>query len=471
MEEREDTRAMAIAASVLNYTPIQETKTEIDDVLKTDKFSTAPISNVNAGKENIVDSKNLSKKIRILMKAIKNKKASPEGKIKIAEFICNKLCDIYLLSDKKKNIIIKELKNTIFNTEDMLIPLRLYYLKFRNESITYPVSIQLFHEGVRDKMRLVPYFQILKYILRSNILLRKDQDCSEVLDEFDQLFNNPEVSIYTKMEIADIFLINDRIERGNEMLNTLRELEVNLIQNPIDNMTINQERIKTVYNDSQNVHSSNLNESVLKACVSLMEIEHPGGFNSEKVKLILQEISPEYKDIINTVLERIEIDTSRFKWKDNIFGLHDVFSSLWKYINKHSSSDELYKRLIEEMVAMTKYCTTGHISRFINVIQGYTDDEKLSVHISDEQQIRAVIGHYLDTMLMNAGDDIADSMIGTNQEPFYHFIVNSMNNHIPQLLEDYGEVKDYIISSVKSYSNWDYWEITDKTIKWCKRSS
>ena len=107
MEEREDTRAMAIAASVLNSTPIQETKTEIDDVLKTDKFSTAPISNVNAGKENIVDSKNLSKKIRILMKSIKNEKTSPEGKIKIAEFICNKLCDIYLLSENKQNIIIR----------------------------------------------------------------------------------------------------------------------------------------------------------------------------------------------------------------------------------------------------------------------------------------------------------------------------------------------------------------------------
>jgi len=472
MEEREDTRAMAIAASVLNSTPIQETKTEIDDVLKTDKFSTAPISNVNAGKENIIDSKNLSKKIRILMKSIKNEKTSPEGKIKIAEFICNKLYDIYILPENKQNIIIREMKNTIFNSENMLIPLRLYYLKFRNESISYPVSVQLFREGVRDKIRLVPYFQILKYILRSNILVRKEQDCSEVLDEFDQLFNNPEVSIYTKMEIADIFLINDRIERGNEMLNTLRELEVNLIQNPIDNnITINQELIQTVYNDSQNVHSSNLNESVLKACVSLMEIEHPSGFNSEKVKLILQKISPEYKDIIDTVLERIEIDTSRFKWKDNIFGLHDVFSSLWKYINKHTSSDELYKRLIEEMVAMTKYCTTGHISRFINVIQGYTDDEKLFVRISDEQQIRAVIGHYLDTMLMNADDDIADSMIGTNQEPFYNFISNSMNNRIPQLLEEYGEVKDYIISVVKSYTKWDYWEITDKTIKWCKKSS
>ena len=46
---------------------------------------------------------------------------------------------------------------------------------------------------------------------------------------------------------------------------------------------------------------------------------------------------------------------------------------------------------------MTKYCTTGHLSRLINVLQGYTDDKKLSIVISDEQQIKAVIYNYLDT--------------------------------------------------------------------------
>jgi hypothetical protein len=466
-EPQQDTRALAVAANVQGPTPIQEAKTGIDDLFETDKFSTAPLSSVNAGKESIVDSKNLLRKINACMKAMKSKATSDEGKIKIAEFICNKLCDIYCLSFDKQEVIIEELKKIIFNAENMPVPLRLYYLKFRNESVPYPVSVQLFQDGVRDKMRVIPYFQILKYILRANIHIRKEEHCTDVLDEFEQLFNNEEVSIYTKMEIADVFLLNNRTTRGHEMIDTLRELEFNLVLNPDDaNNVALYQRMLTVYGDSQNVHSANVNDSVLKACVHLMEVEPPNGFDAEKVIGILKETSPEHRNIIDTVMERIEIDTSRFTWKDNRFGLYDVFSSLWSYINKHQSRFELYMRLIEEMTAMAKYCTTGHVSRFINAIQGYTDDEGLQVRISDEQQIRAVVGHYLDTVMLNATEDVMDAMIGDDQIAFYEFIVNRMNDRIPQLFEEYGEVQDSIISAVKAYSRWDYWGIMDNTLSW-----
>jgi hypothetical protein len=93
-EPQQDARALAVAANVQGPTPIQETKTEIDNLLETDKFSTAPLSSVNAGKESIVDSKNLLRKIKACMKVMKSKATSDEGKIKIADFICNKLCDI-----------------------------------------------------------------------------------------------------------------------------------------------------------------------------------------------------------------------------------------------------------------------------------------------------------------------------------------------------------------------------------------
>jgi hypothetical protein len=468
MDERDqDTRTIGVAAMVAGQTPIQATKTEIDDLFLSDIFSTAVLNSVNSGKESIVDSRNLPNKVKKCMKAIQNKDVSDAGKIKVADFICNKLCDIYRLSFDKRKTIIRELKKVIFEADSMPLPLRLYYLRFRNETVPYPVSVELFHDGVRDKMRTVPYFQILKYILRANLDLRKEEHCDEVLNEFEQLFGNDEVSIYTKMEIADVFLLNNRTERGHEMLDVLRDLEFNLVLNPNDaNNAALYQRMLTVYGDSQNVHGSNLNESVLEACVYLMEIEPPNGFDTKKVKAILVEASPEHEEIINTVLERIEIDTSRFKSGDNSFGLYDVFSSLWSYISKHQSCSELYLRLIEEMAAMSKYCTTGHVSRFINSIQGYTDDEKLHVRISDEQQIKAVVGHYLDNIMMNATEDVTDAMIGTDQKVFYDFIVSRMNDRIPQLFEEYGEVQEYIISAVKAYSRWDYWDMLDNTLIW-----
>lgn len=467
MDDRQDTRSTAIVLAVTEPTPIQKTATEIDDILETDKFSIAQPNSINSGKENIIDSKNLAKKIRTCMKVLKSSKTSDEGKIKIADFICNKLYDIFRLPFDKQEVIVKELKNVIFKAENMPVPLRLYYLKFRNEYVPYTVSVQLFKQGVRDKMRVIPYFQILKYILKSNMTLRKDEHCEAILDEFEKLFNNEKVSIYTKMEIADVFLLNNRKERAYEMLNYLRDLEYNMIRNSYDtnNATMYQ-RIQTVYGDSQNVHGTELNDSVMKSCVYLMELEPPNGFNAKEVKEILTKMSPQNCDTINTVLERIEIDTSRFIWKDNRFGLYDVFSSLWFYIKKHPASSELYMRLIEEISAMAKYCTTGHVSRFINVIQGYTDDEKLCVRISYEQQIKSVVGHYLDMMMLNASEDVNEAMIGDDKQPFYDFITNKMNDRIPQLLKEYGEVQEEIINVIKIYSTWNYWELANQKLRW-----
>lgn len=193
-------------------------------------------------------------------------------------------------------------------------------------------------------------------------------------------------------------------------------------------------------------------------------IETPQGFNPEEVLCNLCEISPSHNEIISTVLERIEIDTSRFKCGENMFSLYDVFSSLWSYINKHEYCADLYKRLIEEMTSMTKYCTTGHLSRFINVLQGYTDDKKLSIVISDEQQIKSVVYNYLDTEMRNAPDEITDAMISSNKTPFYDFILLKMNQRIVMLCNEYGEVQDYILAAVKIYSDWINWSIKDNKL-------
>ena len=461
-EERKDTRALAIASMVFEPSIIEKTQTESDNLFKTDNFSTAPISSVNSGNESIIDSKNLTKKIKLLMKAIKSKKTSSEGKIKIAEFMCNKLCDIYSFSPDRREIIIKELENIILNEETMSPPLRLYYLRFRDESVSYPVSVNLFRNGVRDKMRTILYFQILKYILRTNTELYNSEHCAEVMDEFESFFSSDNVSIYIKMEIADVFLLNNRVKRGYEMLDIIRQLEFDLLYNQEDyKHDSSSKRVKTIYDDSQNVHSSNVNESVLKSCVHLMEIESPSGIDIEHVRIKLKEIDPTNADIIDTVIERIEIDTARFKCDKNTFGLYDLFSSLWSYITKHPSELELYSRLIEEMIAMSKYCTTGHLSRFINVIQGYTDDEKLCFRITDSEQIKSVISYYLDTLLKDAEESIAESIIDDNKEPFYDFICSCMNTRIPELLKEYGKIENEILDAIKLYSNWEYWNINN----------
>ncbi len=461
-ERYHDTRALAIAEATSAIITIKDTKTDIDYLFQTDIFDMSSISKTNAGNSSIIDSKTLLRKVKECMKFIKKADTSDDAKIKIGDFLCNKLYKIYNLSSDKRQTIIKELTNSIMNaSESMPIPLRLFFLKFRDESISYPIAVNLFHNDIKSKIRTIPYFQILKYILRSNADIREDKHVEEVLDEFETLFSNDEVSIYTKMEIADIFLLNNRTRRGNEMIDVLRALELNLVNR---NEYVEDSHKFTVYKDSQNVHGGDINNSVLKSCVYLMEIEPPNGYNEEEVKKILKEVSPKHSEIIDTVLERIDIDTSRFKCGDNMFSLYNVFSSLWSYITKHEYSKDIQLRLVEEMAAMAKYCTTGHLSRFINSIQGYTEDENLSIRISSEQQIIAVVIHFLDTICSSAPDNVLDSMIERDKTPFYNFIMNKMNDKIPQLCMEYGDVQEYILIPIKRYTKCDDWTIYDNIL-------
>lgn len=458
----QDTRALAIATLVASK-HTTDIKTTVDEMFVSNKFS---ISKPN-DKQNIVDSLNLGKRVRACIRALKSKNTECAGKLKLAEFLCNKLFGIFYLSEEKRDIIVDELEKTILNADPTIIPitLRLYYLRFRNELVSYKVSVKLFRNGAIDKLPIIPYFQILKYILRSSH--RDDKVKVDVLNEFDSLFDDDDVSMYTKMEIADVFLLNGRVTRGNQMLDILRELEYTMVRDANDaNNVAMYRRVMTVYDDSQNVHGTNLNESVLSACVRLLELESPDGFDSKKVRDILVEISPANTDQIETVLERVEIDTSRFKSDDNMFSLYDVFSSLWSYIQNHKSRDELYKRLIEEMTTMYKYCTTGHVSRFMNVIQGFTNDEKLCIRISAQQQIKAVISNYLDKIMGDAPEAVMDAMIDEDQKLFYDYIVEKLNTRIGILVKEYGDIHSHIIHAVKAYSRWDYWSFDKNILSW-----
>ena len=56
------------------------------------------------------------------------------------------------------------------------------------------------------------------------------------------------------------------------------------------------------------------------------------------------------EDAVIKVLERIEINTSRFMHEKNRFNLYIVFTNIWKYINMYKHTKELKIRLLEEII-------------------------------------------------------------------------------------------------------------------------
>jgi hypothetical protein len=391
-----------------------------------------------------------------LIRVLKDPKCDFITKFKITNFFCNKLVMIYRIPLELSELLIDSVHDIVYRGVDLPISIRLRYMKFQNEKIPFKTSVKLFNNGVRRVLDHIPYFQILKYILKNSLV--SEIMTGLILDEFEVLFTHANITHYVKMEIADIFLLNKREERGHQMLAVLRGFRV---------LKVND--IKTVYDDSQNVHDEKVNKSVLRAACKLIEMYGKTEIDEIKVKNELIEISSVSEGAVTKVLERIEIDTARFMHEKNQFNLYIVFANLWKYINMHEHTKELKIRLLEEIISMSRYCSTGHLSRFINVIQGFTEDPDLCITISDFAQIKSVISNVLQKILSVAPEKVLDSMIEEDQTIFGEFIIIKMNEKIPKLVEEYGDEKnekiyEHILDAVITYTRYRLLKIQNKKL-------
>lgn len=408
------------------------------------------IATVLDGELQSVNTLDFKKKKKMLIQILVKDDTLLLVKLKIANFFCNKLACVVRLDLDTTGKLVDNVYKVVYEGEQLSLPTRLYYMRFQNETVPFRTSVRLYENNVRNILSRIPYFQILKYIIKNSLASEEIQRM--ILDEFEALFTDPNVVLYIKMEIADIFILNNREERGHEMVNIIRVLEAA----GGEIRDIAKEAVPTVYDDSQNVHDGAINKSVLKTARRLIQLCDTMSIDTESVEKELVEISPKYAYQIHKVLERVEIDTSSFKYELDSFSLHNVFSNLWVFINKHEYKEDLKLRLIEEMIEMALYCSTGHLSRFMNVIQGFTEDEELCVRISNEDQIKSVVSKFLEKILQEAPDKVLDSMIDTDQEPFYIYIMEKVNEKIPELLVEYLDIREItlnqILNSVCSYT-------------------
>jgi hypothetical protein len=168
---------------------------------------------------------------------------------------------------------------------------------------------------------------------------------------------------------------------------------------------------------------------------------------------------PENKELISSTTEYIIENTALFG-KRNISML-DGYIALWLYITEHKSRKDLELRLLEEMKEMKKQCTTGHIARFMNVIQGFTDDENLMIRISNKDQCQAVITNYLTSELSKCDDEEVILGMTDGGAKFISFIKEIVNRKIPDWEREYG--KEMLPEIFKIINNFVKAEISFKS--------
>lgn len=159
-------------------------------------------------------------------------------------------------------------------------------------------------------------------------------------------------------------------------------------------------RVRTVFDNAQNVHNEEVEESVAEVLeffammplkmVNKQTIEF--AYVKEQVEDMLKKLKEsmdeeEFKDRekkIQVALSRIYLDRALYSKYNST--LSNILIKVWSYLSGHEHEEEMRKRLLEELEEMSGTCSTGFASRLINVISGFGE---FNIRISWEDQIIA----------------------------------------------------------------------------------
>lgn len=228
---------------------------------------------------------------------------------------------------------------------------------------------------------------------KSKLLDRERKKIEGVIMEFTQ---DPNLDYNIRADAADVILRigsedNQKIAR-NIIMMLGREGGKNL----------------TIFDNAQNVHIDEIEESVIDALEFLSSIDMktvtgvPGtpvitfGYVKKQIDDMLAKEAPkkmekmtsdeeehnERVDRISVALNRIYMDRALYS-KYNCTLLY-ILLKVWTYITSHESEQEMRKRMLQELYEMSGTCSTGFASRLVNVISGFGD---FNLRISWRDQI------------------------------------------------------------------------------------
>ena len=201
-----------------------------------------------------------------------------------------------------------------------------------------------------------------------------------------------EIGNLTRLNV--LYLTNNQLTQLPSEIGNLTQLTwLDLHGNPIENTLNpiiqrflrrieNKTNKKTIYSDTQNVHSSSIQQSVKTSIHALMNY-----YNPENVLTYLDwiELDKKTKEIITEYMDCKDVHTMLdITFKELFIAIVIEMESLSNDLQK-----EIKQRLNEEMQESECKCFTGRISRLVNCLSGYSD--KVKIQISESEEIGNII--------------------------------------------------------------------------------
>lgn len=364
------------------------------------------------------------------------------------------------LPDFVRENVVNAMSSVVMNT-DLHLGDRLAFAHFKDERVGVEIALKVHQQGMFRSRWFFVENQIIRYMIESRYTPRDVKE--ELWVMMTNQYQRRDCLGETRQQIVDIYAQNGR---DSSLLEQLRQETANRQdqQPPIlRNVQRPKKAKKTVYQDSQNVHNSDVNKSVKRACRQMiLDARNSSGYHVEfKESEVVHALAPP-SPIIAKSLSRIQIDTARFLSEGCNFTLYDVFSALWWVIQSRPQKTEMLKRLREELVSMSTYCSTGHLARLVNVVQGFDNCEAYTIKISTKDQISAVVSTRLNKALQSAPEEVMDSMIAdelSDKKLFIGFVCETINNCMPELIAEYDADTQTVTNAIQGYTRVKGWVV------------
>lgn len=298
----------------------------------------------------------------------------------------------YMLKNGGDATVLDALFKTITHTRHAE-HVRCSYL-FRTQTIvaktTFSSFLLDFFSGVGVPTKLMVCQYILNHVdhIDDGIL-----DVQTILAFLQVLLSDPQQLLYVRTDIADM-LLNVRDEYKSLIPDHLRDMAVQVI------MEVGGNRV-SMYHNQENVHQfqDTTIGPVLHKLQKMYKSKRSLDSDLSLIRDRVSEYSEDEKEKIEFAAIRIQMDNQYY----NNLKLRHIFQYVVSFILDHpAESEELWRRLLEEMSEMSGKCTTGYALRLLNTLSGF--DEALTLRITDEDRFKSIFFHKLNELLKKETD-------------------------------------------------------------------
>jgi Leucine-rich repeat (LRR) protein len=196
-------------------------------------------------------------------------------------------------------------------------------------------------------------------------------------------------------QLTYLHLSNNRIkELPLEIINLRNLIIFTYYNNPIENLLnliINRflkrienknKQIYNIHNDTQNVHSSSIQQSIKESIFNLLkQLKGPYKYNYFDDSILTQQTKEQLIEYSNCTNIHTQLECTFEEL------LNAVFYEIQFYDSEKQISAK--KRINEEMLDGLCMCFTGRMSRLVNSLSGLS--EKVSIKISENEEISNII--------------------------------------------------------------------------------